>query len=268
MYVSNYEIDALNWVYTEAGKLNLTVTPQSLANPNLLHVSTYTSLANHKLDPYAPFVMYAGIAQKTAPVTSFQTVYVYSAAVMNLLQKQLPSNDFLLIEGLGGNAYLSVSDVETFLNEASVPNQYFAQIENAAKTSAMVLTQNIDFTLTIQNGHSPQPVINFSVSRDDVLTDLKLGVSANNAQTLQFGFINADNTATFENSSIAGLDGTIFESLWGLGLETSYAQILTSLGNTGAPLPIMENFQFDFENANLSVQNGYISILANVVYKS
>ncbi|WP_275575200.1 hypothetical protein [Methylocucumis oryzae] len=40
------------------------------------------------------------------------------------------------------------------------------------------------------------------------------------------------------------------------------------LGATGVPLPIMQNFQFDFSNAELSVQTGYVSILANVVYKN
>lgn len=267
MYVSNYEIDALNWAYYKAGKLNLLIKPQDLSDPQLLEVSTYTSIAK-QLDPYAAFVMFAQITQKSAPVTAFQIVYFYSREVMALLENQLPSNVYQLIQGMAGNAYLSQADVETFLKEATVPSQYYEAIEKAAKISAMVLTQSIDYTLLIQNEATPQPDIKFSVSRTDVLTNLMLGASTNNTQTMQFGFVNASNTATFESSSIAGLDGLIFESLWLIGLEPSYAQILTDLGKTGTPLPIMENFQFDFNNAELSIQEGYVSILANVNYKT
>ncbi|KJV06544.1 hypothetical protein [Methylocucumis oryzae] len=43
MYVSNYEVDALNWVYFEAGKLNLLIKPEDLPDAQLLKVSSYTT---------------------------------------------------------------------------------------------------------------------------------------------------------------------------------------------------------------------------------
>jgi hypothetical protein len=266
MYVSNYEVDALNWAYFEAGLLNLLIKPQDLPDPQLLKVSSYVSY-EPSLAPYTAFVMYAQITQNSAPVTSFQTVYLFSKAVMNLLQTQLPANIYQLIQGIAGNAYLSQADVENFLTEATVPNQYFATIENAAKTMAMALTQDISYTLTIQNNGNPQPNIKFSVRRTDVLTNLGLGVSVNNTQTLQFGFANADNAVKYESSSIPGFNGPIFETIVWVIAEGMYAQNLADLGKIGVPLPIMRDFQFDFENAQLSIQNGYVSILANVNYK-
>ena len=50
--------------------------------------------------------------------------------------------------------------------------------------------------------------------------------------------------------------------------EPMYAQALRDLGKRGVPLPIMQGSQFVFDHAQLSVQDGYISILANVEFQS
>src|SRR5215813_1018180 len=120
MYVSNYEVDALNWGYYKAGKLNLTIQPQDLPDPSALDVATYTTF-EPTLKPYSAFVMFADIAQNAAPVSSFQVVYIYTAAVMAILKQQLPPSIYLLIEALPSNAYLALSDLETFLTNATVP---------------------------------------------------------------------------------------------------------------------------------------------------
>lgn len=267
MYVSNFEVDALNWAYYKAGKLNLLIKPQDLPDPQLLKVFTYVTY-EPALKQYSAFVMYSQITQKSAPITSFQTVYLYTKGVMALLQKQLPANVYQLIQAIAGNAYLSQTEVETFLKDATVPTQYFATIEKPAKTAAMVLTQDINYTLTIQNGQPTQPDIKFSVNRTDVLTNLELGISTNKTQTMQFGFANAENTVTYESSSIPGFNGPIFEAIVWTIAESLYAQNLADLGKTGVPLPIMENFQFDFKNAELSIQEGFVSIQANVLFKN
>jgi hypothetical protein len=266
MYVSNYEIDALNWAYFNAGKLNLLITPDDLPDPQLLKVSSYVSY-EPALTPYSAFVMYAEITQNSAPVTSFQAIYLFSKPVMTLLQTQLPASIYQLLQGIAGDAFLSQTDVESFLTEATVPTQYFTTIENAAKIMAMVLSQEITYTLLIQNDADPQPFIKFKAQRTDVLTNLGLGESANKTQTLQFGFANATNSATYESSSIPGFNGAMFEAIVWTIAEGMYVQNLADLGKTGVPLPIMQNFQFDFQNAELSVQNGYVSILATVQYK-
>ena len=268
MYVSNYEVDALNWAYTQAGKLNLILNPQDLPNPAALSVSTYTAL-EPTLAPYAAFVMQAQITQIQAPVTSFQTAYIFGTTVMDLLKKQLPSNIYTLIQGLPSNAFLTQSDLENFLTTATVPDTYFATIEAAGLVTAMVLTQSMDFNLVIQNGQPTMPYIKIQVDRIDVLTDLQLGLNANNNQTMQFGFASAQNSATFLESSIPGFNGPIFsEVVWPATAETNYADALEKMGATGVPLPIMEGLSFDFTNAQLSVQEGYVSILANVQYNN
>jgi len=40
------------------------------------------------------------------------------------------------------------------------------------------------------------------------------------------------------------------------------------MGKTGVPLPIMSGFQFLFSQAELSVQDGFVSIKSQVQYKS
>lgn len=268
MYVSNYEIDALNWAYYKAGKLNLNITPQDLTDPSVLDVSQYTSM-EPALAPYSAFVMNAEITQNSAPVTSFQTAYVFTKTVMTYLQSQLPSDVYRLIQALPSNAFLTKASLDAFLTQATVPAQYFTSIEQAGQVAAMSLAQDIKFVLTIQNNQTPQPTIEFSVNRTDVLTNLALGMSKNNTQTMQFGFANADNTVKYIGSSIPGFNGAIFQEFTcNLIGESNYVSTLRNVGKTGVPLPIMEDFQFDFAGAQLSVQQGYVSILANVLYKS
>jgi hypothetical protein len=67
---------------------------------------------------------------------------------------------------------------------------------------------------------------------------------------------------------IPGFNGSVFEAIVWVIAEGLYAQNPADLGKTGAPLPIMKDFQFDFGNAEPSIQNGYVSIPANVLYKN
>ncbi len=268
MYVSNYEVDALNWAYSQAGKLNLVLNPQDLPNPAALSVSTYTAL-EPTLAPYAAFVMQAQVTQLQAPVTSFQTAYIFGPSAMALLKTQLSTQVYGLIQGLPSNAFLSQSDLDNFLTTATVPSSDFAKIEAAGIVTAMVLTQSMNFNLVIQNEQPTMPYIKIQVDRIDVLTDLQLGLNAHNNQTMQFGFASAKNSATFIESSIPGFNGILFsEVVWPATAETNYATALQDMGATGVPLPIMAGLSFDFTNAQLSVQEGYVSILANVQYNN
>jgi hypothetical protein len=42
--------------------------------------------------------------------------------------------------------------------------------------------------------------------------------------------------------------------------------MMRDVGVSGAPLPIMQGFKFDFADAQLSVQQDYVSILAKVAF--
>ncbi|HNM25967.1 MAG TPA: hypothetical protein PKL15_11075 [Saprospiraceae bacterium] len=268
MYVSNYEVDALTWAFTQAGKLNLVLNPTDVPDPDVLKVKTYVSYSQ-ALEPYQYFAMQARVTQNSAPVTAFQLVYQFPQAVINTLQNQLPASVWnLLNNNIAGNNYASKSDLEANLQGIGIEAAYFPTIEDAAKTMGMVVHHNINYTLVIQTSESPQPTIVFNVTRVDILSNLLLGINANKAQTLQFVFSNVTWNCSFVSSSIPKFDGSVLDSVWGQAGESGYATIMAELGKTGVPLPIMQGFQFDFANAELSIQDSYLSILANVQYNN
>ena len=268
LFVSDTEISALCWCFYKAGKLNLLVNPQDLPDPSALHVSKYTAL-EPTLKPYAAFVMQANIEQNSPPTTAIQTIWQFDETVMNQLKTVLPAAVFQQIQFLQGNAFASKQSLETSLQSHGVAANWFDTLENASAETAMLLTQDMTMTLTIQNEQPTPPVIVFSVQRTDLLTGLQLGIGANQRQTLQFGFANLSNSARFVSSSIPGFDGRLFESyVWPLLGEFHYMQNLQNLGKAGVPLPIMNGFRFDFDHAVVALNAGYVSILANVLYQS
>jgi hypothetical protein len=266
MYVSNYEMDALHWAYFKASNLNTVVNPTDLSDPQALKVATYIS-EEPSLKHYSAFAMQAQITPTAAPLTTFQLLWEFTADVMTALQKQLPNNVYSLLLGLQGNAYTSQASLEQDLKDATIDPSNFAAIEDAAKSMGMVVTHNLDFKLVIQNSQPTPPDIQFSLTRTDILTNLKLGMSSNKTQTLQYDFLNVSNQATFIASTVPGFAGDNFgKTIWPVAGEPRYAQVLADMGKTGVPLPIMQDFEFDFDNAQLSIQSGYISILANIQY--
>ena len=271
MYVSNYEVDALNWAFFKADKLNAVVNADDLKNDSyVLKVKTYVQSCP-ELKPYSTRAMQAQITPHAAPTTSFQVVYQLTAAVMAALKSSgsLPTDTYNNLNGLQGNNYVSVESLETDLSASGIEQKYFSTIEQAARNMGMVVTHNIDYTLIIQDFQPTQPTIVFNVQRTDILSNpaLGLGGDKNQAQTLQFDFINVSWASTFVSSSIPKLNAAAFSGLWLNAGEPQYDKLMADLGKNGVPLPIMSGFQFDFDNAQVSVQENYISILANVMYK-
>ncbi len=270
MYVSNYEVDALNWAFFQAGKLSTVVNAADLPNPDVLKVKTYVNSDPDALKPYAGRAMQAQIQPKSAPTTAFQLVYELSEAVLDVLQKQLPASIYNDLSSLGGNNYASAASLESDLSGNNIPSTYFATIEAAAQSMGMVVTHDIDYVLTILDFQPTQPTITFNIKRVDIMSNLSLGLGGanNTVQTLQFSFINASWTETFIGSTIPKLNSDGFGDIWGTAGETQYATLMQELGKNGVPLPIMQGFSFDFTNAELSIQENYLSILANVQYTS
>ncbi|MDT0542561.1 hypothetical protein [Streptomyces lonegramiae] len=73
--------------------------------------------------------------------------------------------------------------------------------------------------------------------------------------------------ASYISSTIPDFDGTKLGIVWDVVGEPHYADTLAKLGEQGVPMPIMEDFSFVFDDADLSIQKNYISVLANVSYK-
>jgi hypothetical protein len=131
----------------------------------------------------------------------------------------------------------------------------------------MVVRHSLEFTLTIQNGAPSPPNLVFDLARTDVLQNLSLGATGN-AQTLKYDFKKVDATATFVSTTIPRFDAKDFgTTIWPIVGEPRYDEELTKIGHgTGVPLPIMQGFHFLFEQAQLSIQDGYVSILAQVQF--
>ncbi|MDQ5823372.1 MAG: hypothetical protein M3441_04060, partial [Chloroflexota bacterium] len=265
-YVSDYEINALHWAYFMAGLLNVTVNPSDLPDPDVLKVKTYVAMIP-AFKPYASFAMQAHIVPKQPPTVTSQQVYIFTTAAMSLLQQQLPASVYQQITGLSGNAYVAQADLETDLAGAGVAQDYYATIEKATLASGMAVAHDLQFSLTIQNGAPQQPNLVFDLVRTDILQNLGLGISGT-AQTLQYGFTRVTYAATFVSTTVPGFDKTNFGDLiWPVVGEPNYDETLQEMGETGVPLPIMSGFQFLFDQAQLSIQEGYVSILANVELK-
>ncbi len=267
MYVSNYEVDALNWAFFKAGRLDAVVNAADLPDPDVLKVKTYVSILP-VLKPFASFAMQAQISLNSAPTTSFQLVYELTTDVLNTLKLKVSQQVYQLLTGLQGNNYVSKVALETDLSGAGIDSSNFSTIETAAQSMGMVVSHDIHFTLIILNFQPEQPQFVFNVKRTDILGNLALGVGPNKTQTMQFGFKNAIWTAGFISSTIPNFDGSSLAMLWGTAGEPRYDNLLVALGATGVPIPIMQGFKFDFTNAVLSIQENYVSILANVLYQN
>jgi hypothetical protein len=166
-----------------------------------------------------------------------------------------------------GDAYVSKAELEADLSGAGVGQTYYETIEKAAKSIGMVVTQNLAFTLDIQNGATPQPTLVFDVARKDILENLGLGVKGD-VQTLQYGFRRVKAVATFVSTTIPHFDKKNFGDLiWPVAGEPRYDETLMAMGKTGVPLPMMKDFQFHFEQAQVSIQQGFVSVLAQVAFK-
>ena len=133
------------------------------------------------------------------------------------------------------------------------------------RTTGMVVRHDLEFKLTIQNGAPTPPNLVFDLARTDVLQNLSLGTSGN-AQTLKYDFKKVEAKATFVSTTIPKFDKQSFgDTIWPLVGEPRYDEELTKIGHgTGVPLPIMQGFHFLFDQAQLSIQEGYVSVLAQV----
>lgn len=265
-YVSSYEFDALNWAFFKAGLLAVTVNPDDLVDPDVLKVKNYAKIAAFK--PYQAFAMQAHVAPRQAPTTSFQVVWEFSKQNMQLLKQQLPTTEFAKLAGIDGNNYLTKADLEEDLGSAKVSTAQYATIERVTQAMGMVVRHDLDFKLTIQNGDPDPPNLVFELARTDLLGNLSLGV-AGGAQTLKFDFYPVRAEATFVSTTVPKFDSKDFGGwIWPNAGEPAYDKLLADMGHgTGVPLPIMQGFHFLFENAQLSVQEGYVSVLAQVEFK-
>ncbi|MHA6195110.1 hypothetical protein ACX3YG_12140 [Pseudomonas wadenswilerensis] len=268
-YVSDYSVNGLQWAYFQAGLLSATETAGTVPDPAVLKCKTYVaSIA--ALKPYVLYSMQADIKPLSAPVTAFQEVWEFTQAAINTLKDQVWSPEWnVLNSAMIGNSYLSQASMDSDLQAYGIDPQHFTVIGNATSGMGMVVSHDLEFVLTILNGAATQPTITFSVQRTDIQGDLVMGVaqvSGSTAQTLQFSYLNNAYAATFVSSTVPGFpDGATFaDVIWPTVGEPAYDNVLQAMGKAGVPIPIMSGFSFVFADARLTVQQGYVSIEAQV----
>ncbi|MEU8780981.1 hypothetical protein [Streptomyces sp. NPDC048637] len=273
VYVSDYTVSALHWAYWKAGKLDFTLTPKDMPDPDSLKVDTYLTLVP-ALKPYKGCTMTAQVTPLALPhqdipqTYAFAQVYEFTAETEKILQQQLPSDVYnKLVKHLDGNAYTTENDLTADLSDLKIADQYYAAVKKATTVMGMVITQNLEFTLTIEDDNE-QPKIVFDLLRTDILRDLKLGASGN-AQTMQYTFHKVTFQATLKSSDVPHIDPTTFgTTVWPIVGEPHYDKVLEDLGSRGVALPIVQDFTFLFDQAVLSIQEHYVSVLADVKYKN
>jgi len=267
MYVSNYEIDALYSACRQKGRLDAKVGPADLkGDAEILKTNTYKDIPGFKNYPHRDIE--AQIAPNADPLTSFQEVWLFTKTVMGTLKTQLPADVYQNITGFDAEAYVSKSVLEQDLKDVNIESKYFDTIEKAAGGPGMVVKSDLNFKLVIQTFKDPLPYISFSVKRTDVFTGLGLKIGSGNRQLLTFSVRHADYTATFGDSNIKDFKWSLDfgQTFWSKVGEDGYDTVMRDVGAAGSPLPIMQGFKFDFADAQLSVQQGFVSILAKVAF--
>lgn len=267
IYVSDWAINGLSWAYFNAGLLNLTVTPSDLPNPSALKAATYAAY-EPAFAQYGNVALTAQITPLGPPVTAFQQVWLFTTDAMNLLQSQLPASVYQQLMAFSGNAYASQSKLESDMTDTGISNQYFATIESAVSQKGKVTTQSMQFEIYVENGATPRPNLIFDLQRTDVMTDLSLGTTSTNAQSMMFSFANANNAVTFQSTTIPRFSKQNFGTiLWPVAGESAYATAMQGMGQRGVAIPIAQGFSFLLTQSTLSIQDGYISISSQLEFK-
>lgn len=267
-YVSSYSINGLQWACFKAGLLHTTATTGNIPNPDALRCATYAG-AVEALSEYDDTDMYAEIVSLDAPVTEFQSVWEMTDATLARVSTLPDIADAMpAVSKLRGHSYLEQKELESALAARKVSPRLIADIVNCARQSGMVMRQQLQFTVFLDTGEQTPPKIEFSVSRIDLLTNLRLGLApASTAQTLKFDYQKNSAKTTFLGTTVPDLAeelGNPFGNILWTVVESQYDDCLRRMGAEGVPLPMMQMFHFVFEEAELSVQQGFVSIKAKV----
>ena len=267
-YVSSYSINGLQWACFKAGLLHTTATTGNIPNPDALRCATYAS-AVEALSAYDDTDMYAEIVSLEAPTTAFQSVWEMTDAVL-VRVATIPGITEVMpaVSKLRGHSYLEQAELEKALAARQVSPSLIAEVVNCARQSGMVMRQNLQFTVFLDTGAQTPPKLEFSVSRIDFLTNLRLGLApASTAQILKFDYQKYNSKTTFLGSTVpdfADEVGSQFGNILWTVVESQYDDCLRRMGAEGVPLPMMQMFHFVFDEAQVSVQQGFVSIKAKV----
>jgi hypothetical protein len=269
--VSDYSINSLMWAFFSAGELHQTVDPGDLPDPEVLNTGTYNNTPLQALySAYPDLPMTAAIVAKTAPTMTFERIYVLTDTAYAALKLQLPPDVYTKLKGIVHQAFLREAEFFTMLSNIigqAPAGQYKTIIEAAASTVAAVATHSNRVVLNVVQAGEQIPVITFDIGQTDVLQNFVLGISGK-AQSLKFDFqiIPSLTKAQFVSSVVTGVDSGDFGFIWNMALQPAYAKTVATIGQAGVALPRIPGFDFLFNQAVVTVQNGYINVVTDVLH--
>jgi hypothetical protein len=271
-YISDYSIDALFWAFFSAGLLKTLATEANTGgNSSPLNTRTFQSSPAHVFyDTYPNAPMTANIDALSAPTVAIQQVYEPTAQALNKCLPPLPSTILGKLQGIEANIYVSepafFKDLVNYLGEADA-DTYKKVIETAALSIAAVVTYSNQVIMNVLWQGNTIPVLTFDVSETDTLDAFVLAHSGT-TQTLQFvpSVVPSLTTAKFVSSPFPGINVDGFPYIYNLALQKVFAEAATAVGKAGVALPRIQGFNFLFDNATINLEQGYASVLTDVMH--
>jgi hypothetical protein len=271
-YISDYSINALFWAFFSAGLLETLATEANTGgNSSLLNTRTFmSSPAQVIYDKYPNAPMTANINALSAPTVAIQQVYEPTAQALNKCLPPLPKKILDELQGMEANIYVSESafftDLVNFLGEADA-DTYKTVIESAALSVAAVATYSNQVIMNVLWQGNTIPVLTYDISETDTLDAFVLAHSGT-TQTLQFvpSIIPTLTTATFVSSPFHKIDVMGFPYIYNLALRPVFAAAAKAVGKAGVALPRIQGFNFLFDNATINLEQGYASVLTDVMH--
>ena len=268
--VSDYEFNALNWGYFEAGLLTQEIAASDLPDPQMLNTSNYCSLVAGLCEAYPNAPMSLTVTPTEAPTVSFQQIYEITDTSLATLESEVPSDVYTELTYFEGIPYLDATSFANAVEPAIGSDNwttYGAVIEAAAELWAGVFEHQVQGAFYIAY---EDPVYLFTAQFDLVYVEsaFVLG-SSGSQQTVQFDFtlVTSSTQASLVDSNYQPINILSFPALWNTGFEPAYADTMAALGSQGVPLPYMQGFEFLFDSATVTVEEGLVSVVANLEYE-
>ena len=160
--ISNYGINAALWAYFKSGRFNVSLKPEDLKNPNLLHANTYENIApifkyHRRID------MHLNIKPMATPTTHFRPVFAFTNQTMALLEKKFPDDIFKRLEALHGKTLLDQKSLNHALKDCRLNAQQISTVEDLSTQPGLILNHIINFTITMQDDNTDHHKIDYEI---------------------------------------------------------------------------------------------------------
>ena len=271
-FISDYSVNSLFWAFFKADLLKTLATQANTGgNSSMLKTGTFQGTPAQVIyTTYPDAPMTASIDALSEPTVALQPVYEPTAKALGACQPPLPEAILTKLAGMEANVYVSEAslfqDLVAHLGEADA-DAYKTSIESAARGFAAVVTYSNQVTMNVLWQGGTIPVLTYDVSETDTLDGLVLAHSGT-TQTLQFvpSIIPGLTSAKFVSSPFPGIDVQGFPWIYNLVLQKVFASAAQAVGRAGVALPRIDGFNFLFDRASIVLDQGYASVLADVMH--